>query len=163
MRATRSNRGARFSSSEEDAMRVLVLHGPNLNLLGDREPEVYGSQTLADVNELIAAAAHDLGIGVVCQQYNGEGEIIDALHAARGQYDAVVINPGAYSHYSHAIADAIAAITIPVVEVHLSNIAGREGFRRRSVTAGSCRGTIAGFGAFSYALALRALAVMLEK
>ena len=144
-------------------MRVLVLHGPNLNLLGNREPEVYGSQTLADVNELIGTTASDLGIDVRCEQHNGEGEIIDALHAARGKYDAVVINPAAYSHYSHAIADAIVAIGIPVVEVHLSNLASREDFRRRSVTARACRGSIAGFGAASYSMALRALTQMLEK
>jgi 3-dehydroquinate dehydratase-2 len=144
-------------------MRVFVLHGPNLNLLGDREPDVYGSQTLADVNEVIAAAASDLGIEVRCEQHNGEGEIIDALHAARTQNDAVVINPGAYAHYSHAIADAIAAIGIPVIEVHLSNVAGREPFRRRSVTAPACRGIIGGLGATGYALALRALKEILEK
>lgn len=144
-------------------MRVLVLHGPNLNLVGDREPLVYGTATLADIDQLVAAAANDLGIDVRCEQHNGEGEIIDALHAARTQYDGVVINPGAYAHYAHAIADAIAAIGIPVVEVHLSNISGREPFRRRSVTAPACRGAIGGFGPPGYVLALRALAEMLEK
>jgi 3-dehydroquinate dehydratase-2 len=139
-------------------MRVLVLHGPNLNLLGNREPDVYGAQTLADVNEIIFTTAADLGVAVSCEQHNGEGELIDALHAARGTYDAVVINPGAYSHYSLAIADAIAAIVIPVIEVHLSNVAAREEFRRHSVTARACRGSIAGFGANGYALALRAIA-----
>jgi len=138
-------------------MRVLVIHGPNLNLLGNREPDVYGSQTLADVNDCISATAADLGIDVAVEQYNGEGAIIDALHAARERYDAVVINPGAYSHYSYAIADAIAAIVIPVVEVHLTNIAAREDFRRQSVTERACRGSIAGFGAVGYTLALRAL------
>ncbi|HEY5426089.1 MAG TPA: type II 3-dehydroquinate dehydratase [Candidatus Tumulicola sp.] len=144
-------------------MHVLVLHGPNLNLLGDREPEIYGTQTLADVNDLIATTAKDLGIEVRCEQLNGEGAIIDALHAARTQYDAVVINPGAYAHYSYAIGDAVAAIGIPVVEVHLSNVTGRESFRRTSVTARAARGTIAGFGAPGYALALRALVEMVEK
>ena len=138
-------------------MRVLVIHGPNLNLLGDREPEVYGSATLADVDDIIAAAANDLGIEVRCEQYNGEGHIVDALHGARGRYDAVVINPGAYSHYSYAIADAIAAISLPVIEVHLSNIAAREEFRRTSVTAAAASGTIGGFGAVSYVLALQAV------
>ena len=138
-------------------MRVLVIHGPNLNLLGNREPEVYGSQTLADVNDIVSTAAADLGVDVGFEQHNAEGAIIDALHAARGRYDGVVINPGAYSHYSHAIADAIAAIVIPVVEVHLSNIGAREEFRRNSVTARACRGSIAGFGAIGYVLALRAL------
>lgn len=144
-------------------MRVLVVHGPNLNLLGEREPEVYGTATLADVNDTIAAAAADLGMEVTCEQHNGEGEILDALHSARLEYAAVVINPGAYSHYSYAIADAISALSIPVIEVHLSNIAGREAFRRTSVTAAACRGTIGGFGVRSYTLALRALAEMLMK
>jgi len=139
-------------------MRVLVIHGPNLNLLGEREPGVYGTMTLADVDDSIAAAARDLGIDVTCEQYNGEGEIVGALHAERGRYDGVAINPGAYAHYSYAIADAIAAIAVPVVEVHLSNVAARESFRRISVTAAACRGTIGGFGANSYALALAALA-----
>lgn len=144
-------------------MRVLVIHGPSLNLLGDREPSVYGTQTLSDVNDLIAVAAGNLGIDVRSEQYNGEGQIVDVLHAARQQYDGVVINPAAYSHYSLAIADAIAAIGIPVVEVHLSNLAAREEFRRISVTARACRGSIAGFGPQGYALALRALKELLEK
>ena len=144
-------------------MRVLVIHGPSLNLLGNREPDVYGTQTLADVNDLIASAAGDLGIEVRCEQYNGEGQIVDVLHAARQQYDGVVINPAAYSHYSLAIADAIAAIGVPVVEVHLSNLAAREEFRRTSVTARACRGSIAGFGPVGYGLALRALKELLEK
>ncbi len=143
-------------------MRVLVVHGPNLNLLGDREPEVYGRQTLAEVDERIAAAARALDFDVSCEQYNGEGQIIDALHAARGVYRGVVINPGAYAHYSYAIADAIAAIGIPVVEVHLSNIAAREAFRRRSVTAAACRAVVSGCGAAGYELALRALQGFLE-
>ncbi len=141
-------------------MRVLVLHGPNLNLLGEREPEVYGRQTLAEVDEAIAAGARALGADVTCEQYNGEGEIVGALHAARKTYDGVVINPGAYAHYSYAIADAIAAIGIPVFEVHLSNIAARETFRRTSVTASACRGVISGLGAAGYVLAIRALTEM---
>ena len=144
-------------------MRVLVIHGPNLNLLGEREPDVYGTMTLADVDELIATTAADLGVEVECAQYNGEGEIVSALHAARDRYDGIAINPGAYAHYSYAIADAIAAIAIPVVEVHLSNIAAREAFRRTSVTAAACRGTVGGFGAESYALALAALTKLRER
>jgi 3-dehydroquinate dehydratase-2 len=144
-------------------MRVLVLHGPNLNLLGTRQPEIYGSQTLGDLNDAISAAAEELGVEVVCQQYNGEGQIIDALHAARTAYDAVVINPGAYAHYSYAIADAISAIRIPVMEAHLSNVAAREEFRRTSVTAAACRGVVSGLGPLSYALALRALVELQEK
>ena len=138
-------------------MRVLVVHGPNLNLLGEREPVIYGTQTLAEINDAIAAGAKDLGLDVRCEQHNSEGAIIDALHAARGTYDGVVINPGAYAHYSYAIADAIAAIGLPVIEVHLSNVAAREAFRRTSVTAGACRGVVSGLHAAGYVLALRAL------
>jgi 3-dehydroquinate dehydratase-2 len=138
-------------------MRVLVIHGPNLNLLGEREPEIYGTTTLAEIDEFIVALARELKIEVDCAQYNSEGEIIGALHDARTRYDGVVINPGAYTHYSYAIADAIAAIHLPVVEAHLSNIAGREAHRRTSVTAAVCIGSVCGFGRNSYALALRAL------
>jgi 3-dehydroquinate dehydratase-2 len=144
-------------------MRVLVLHGPNLNLLGERDPSLYGSLTLDEVNELISSEARSLGLDVRCEQYNGEGAIIDALHEARKQFAGVVINPGAYAHYSYAIADAITAIGIPVIEVHLSNIAAREAFRRKSVTASACRGVVSGVGAAGYMLALRALAGILER
>ena len=137
-------------------MRVLVIHGPNLNLLGEREPEIYGTQTLAQIDELLDALAKELDVEVRCVQHNSEGAIVDELHAARTAYDAIVINPGAYSHYSYAIADAVAAVRIPVVEAHLSNIAAREPHRRISVVASACAGSIAGFGADSYALALRA-------
>ena len=139
-------------------MRVLVIHGPNLNLLGEREPEIYGSKTLADVDADIAQAARALGIEVSCAQYSGEGAIVDALHAARKTADVVLINPGAYTHYSYTIADAISAIGIPVIEVHLSNIAAREAFRTHSVVAPVCRGSVAGFGADSYVAALHAAA-----
>jgi len=139
-------------------MRVLVLHGPNLNLLGSRQPEIYGTMTLAQIDAAIADAAREIGAEVRCEQYNGEGEIVAALHAAATTCDGVVINPGAYAHYSHAIADAIAAIGIPAIEVHLSNIAAREPFRRTSVTAAACRGIISGLGPAGYVLALRALA-----
>ncbi|HEY1429435.1 MAG TPA: type II 3-dehydroquinate dehydratase [Candidatus Tumulicola sp.] len=139
-------------------MRVLVLHGPNLNLLGIREPEVYGTQTLDDVDRAISEAAGTLGIEATCAQYNGEGQIIDALHAARGTYDAIVINPGAYAHYSYAIADALRSIGIPAIEVHLTNVAARDAFRRIGVTAVACRGSISGLGSAGYILALKALA-----
>jgi len=144
-------------------MRVLVIHGPNLNALGEREPEIYGTQTLADIDELVAAAASDVGLQVRCEQYSSEGAIVDALHGAKAAADAVIINPGAYAHYSFAIADALRSIPIPAIEVHLSNIHAREEFRRTSVTAAACRGTIGGFGALSYVLALHAAAKMLEK
>jgi 3-dehydroquinate dehydratase-2 len=137
-------------------MRVLVIHGPNLNLLGEREPSVYGTQTLAEVDASIAACAKDLNVEVRCVQHNAEGAIIDELHAARATYGAVILNPGAYTHYSYAIADAVAAIPIPVIEVHLTNIAAREAFRSRSVVAPVCAGTVAGFGANSYVVALHA-------
>jgi 3-dehydroquinate dehydratase-2 len=142
-------------------MRVLVVHGPNLNLLGERERDVYGTQTLAELDDAIHAAAQDLGVEVRCEQHNGEGDIIDALHDARRAYDAVVINPGAYAHYSYAIRDAIASIGIPVLEVHLSNVAARERFRRTSVTAAACRGMLSGLGPAGYVLALRALGEIL--
>ncbi len=143
-------------------MRVLVLHGPNLNLLGEREPSVYGTATLANVNAAIARAAQELDVTVECAQHNSEGAIIDALHAARKTFNAVIINPGAYSHYSYAIADAVAAIAIPTVEVHLSNVHAREAFRRTSVLAPVCAGTIGGFGIDSYVLAVRAVFALLS-
>ncbi len=136
-------------------MRVLVIHGPSLNLLGGRQPEIYGTQTLAEIDAALLNEGENLGIEVRCAQRNGEGGIIELLHAARTEYDGVILNPGAYAHYSHAIADAIASIGVPVVEVHLSNIAGREPHRRTSVTAAACAGSISGFGADSYLLALR--------
>ena len=133
-----------------------MIHGPNLNLLGEREPDVYGTQTLAQIDARIARLAGELKAEVRSVQHNSEGAIIDELHAARGAYDAVILNPGAFTHYAYAIADAIAAIGIPVIEVHLSNIFARESFRRVSVVAPVCAGTISGFGVDSYLLALRA-------
>ncbi len=139
-------------------MNVLVIHGPNLNLLGTREPATYGSATLVDIDAHIAAVARALAIDVRCVQHNSEGAIVDELHAARSIYDAVVINPGAYTHYAYAIRDAIAATGIPTIEVHLTNTHAREAFRAVSVVSPVVRGTIAGFGMESYALALRVLA-----
>ncbi len=138
-------------------MNVLVIHGPNLNLLGTREPATYGAATLADIDARIAREAEALGITVRSVQHNSEGAIVDELHAARGTYDGIAINPGAYTHYAYAIRDAIAAIAIPTVEVHLTNTHAREAFRATSVVAPVCRGTVAGFGVESYVLALRAL------
>ncbi|HLN64454.1 MAG TPA: type II 3-dehydroquinate dehydratase [Symbiobacteriaceae bacterium] len=135
---------------------VLVIHGPNLNLLGQREPGVYGVTTMATINERLVALGAELGVAVATFQSNHEGAIIDAIHAALGQHDAIVINPGAFTHYSIAIRDAIAAVAIPTVEVHLSNVYKREEFRHKSVIAPVAAGSIAGFGAESYLLGLRA-------
>lgn len=140
---------------------MLVIHGPNLNLLGEREPAVYGHQTLSQVDEAIGELAGELDCEIRTAQHNSEGAIIEALHQSRSDCQAVIINPGAYTHYSYAIADAIAAIELPVVEVHLSNVHAREEFRRTSVLAPVCVGSIAGFGVTSYLLALRALVRLL--
>ena len=138
--------------------KVLILNGPNLNLLGKREPGVYGRYSYEAVCGRIAARARELGMEPSFFQSNSEGALIDALHQAMDVYDGVVLNAGAYTHYSYAIRDAIAAIRLPVIEVHLSNIHAREVFRHTSVLAPVCRGQISGFGPVSYLLALQALA-----
>ena len=139
-------------------MKVLVLHGPNLNLLGTREPEIYGSVSFEELNRRIQNWSHEFGLAVEIRQSNHEGELIDAVQSARGNFGAIVLNAGALSHYSYALRDAVAASGVPTVEVHLTNIFAREEFRRVSVISPVCAGHISGFGPRSYRLALAAVA-----
>ena len=138
-------------------MKISVIHGPNLNLLGVREPEVYGTVTLAEIDARLSELAAELGAEVECCQHNSEGEIIDAIQRAGVEADGIVINPAGYTHTSVAIHDALKAVAVPAIEVHLSNVQAREEWRQRSMTAPACEGVIAGLGAKSYLLALRAL------
>ena len=137
-------------------MKVLVLHGPNLNMLGTREPDVYGSLTLAEVDGKVRERAAELGVEVEFAQSNDEGALIDRIQTAPASFQAIVFNPGGYSHTSVAIRDAVAAIAIPTFEVHVSNPAAREDFRKVDLVAGACRGVVAGFGWRSYVMALEA-------
>jgi len=142
-------------------MRVLIVNGPNLNLLGLREPRVYGHTTLEEIEARMRALARELGLELSFVQSNSEGGIVDAIQAAAGTAAAIIVNPAAYTHTSIAVRDALAAVGLPAVEVHLSNIHAREEFRQSSLTAPACRGVIAGFGPESYLLALRAVAALL--
>ncbi len=143
--------------------KILVLNGPNLNLLGIREPDVYGSDTLDDVRRLAEERAAELGLEIDFRQSNSEGELVDWIQEARGSADGIVINAGAYTHTSVALLDALAAVELPVVEVHLSNPFKREAFRRRSYVAPVAAGLIAGFGARGYALAVEAMAAIVGR
>ena len=142
---------------------ILIIHGPNLNLLGMRERSIYGDTTMETINSSCISHGKNIGFEVDTFQSNSEGDIIDAIHDAPSKYDGAVINPGAYTHTSVAIRDAIAAVDIPFVEVHLSNIHSREEFRQRSVTAPVCAGQICGFGPASYILGIEALKSVIEK
>ena len=149
------------SDQIRSTMKVLVIHGPNLNLLGKRETSVYGTKSLKDINRDLLALASELDLDIRTVQLNSEGEILDVIH--KGDYDALIINPAAYTHTSIAIRDAIAGVDKPAIEVHLSNIHKREEFRKTSFIAGVAVGQISGFGAQSYLLALRAAKSILSK
>lgn len=143
-------------------MKILVLHGPNLNLLGTREPEIYGSMTLGDINTQLIELGNQVGAELKCSQSNHEGTLIDALQDAQMWADGVIFNPGGYTHTSIALRDAIAALKIPVIEVHLSNVYAREEFRHHSMISAVCKGKIVGFGWRSYTLGFQALVEILQ-
>ena len=142
--------------------KILLIHGPNLNLLGEREPGIYGRDTMATINAEVVDKCQKNGMDCVVFQSTSEGAIIDRIHAAREDCDAILLNAGAYTHYSIAIRDAIAAVRLPVIEIHLSNVHAREDFRHVSVIAPVCAGVIAGFGKNSYLLAVDAVKGLLE-
>ena len=140
-------------------MNILVLNGVNLNMTGRRERGVYGMQTLREINDRIAKYAEERGVEVKFFQNNNEGELCTAIQSAQGKYDGIILNAGAFTHYSYAIRDAIASVTVPVIEVHMSNVHAREEFRRNSVLTPVCQGEILGFGANSYILALESFLI----
>jgi 3-dehydroquinate dehydratase-2 len=138
-------------------VRIAVLNGPNLNLLGIREPALYGRETLSDIETRLKRVGTEIGVEVECSQHNGEGELIDRIHALRGQCEGAIVNAGAYSHTSLAIRDAFAAVEVPFIEVHLTNVYAREPERRHSMLASAAVGVVCGLGAYGYEAALRAL------
>lgn len=144
-----------MNHTPEPVRKVLLLNGPNLNLLGTRDPDQYGTTTLAEIEARVVALGEELGVEVVCAQRNDEGDLLDLIHGAR-DWAGVVMNPGAYAHYSIALRDAVEAVEVPVVEVHISNVYAREAFRHTSVTAPVAAGYIAGCGVLGYELGLRA-------
>jgi 3-dehydroquinate dehydratase-2 len=148
-------------SDETDRKKILVIHGSNLNMLGKREPDIYGRETLAQIDARMLAEAEKLGVEVETFQSNHEGALVDAIQQAAGNFDGIVINPAAYTHTSIAIRDALAMLDIPIVEIHLSNINRREPFRHTSMIADIVAARIAGFGAYGYMLALQGVARML--
>ena len=143
-------------------MRIAVLNGPNLNLLGVREPERYGRTTLAEVEQSLGKVARELGVELECVQHNGEGQLIDAVHAMRGRVDGAVVNAGAYSHSSLALRDALVGVSVPYVEVHVTNVYAREPERRHSMLAPAALGGVVGLGVHGYELALRGLVAALK-
>lgn len=144
-------------------MKILVLNGPNLNLLGTREPGIYGALTLPQIMDRLAAHARSRQVEIVAFQSNSEGELVSRIGQSRGTYDGIILNPAAYTHTSVALRDALQAVAVPCVEVHLSNVHARESFRQTSLTAAACLGQIAGFGPMSYLLALDALIEVLNR
>jgi 3-dehydroquinate dehydratase-2 len=144
-------------------MKILVLHGPNLNLLGQREPEVYGSETLEDIDAMIQAQAGEKGAEIDSFQSNDEGALVSQIGQSSGKYDGILFNPAGYTHTSVALRDALLAVDVPCVEVHLSNTAAREEFRHKSMTAAACVGQVTGFGSASYVLALEGLLDYIER
>lgn len=142
--------------------QILVIHGPNLNLLGRREPGIYGVLTLAEINKKIAHHAADLGVDAECVQTNHEGVMVETIQQALGRYDCIIINAAAFTHYSIAVRDALSAVNLPAIEVHLSNIYKREEFRHHSVISAVVNGTVSGFGAYSYLIALDAAVSLLD-
>ena len=141
--------------------RILLLHGPNINLTGIREPDIYGTETLEEINAQVVELARTMSVNCDVFQSNHEGGLIDKIHTAMYEYDGIIINPGAYTHYSYAIRDAVAAVRKPCIEVHLSNVHTREDWRSKSVIAPVCAGQVVGFGTYGYILALYGLAKLI--